>query len=551
MDLNVIIGPNNYGKTSILRAIDLLQRIGFGRYSGSFDCKTCESFFGSTESLLSLSGEITDRERFLNKYNPRIIFTFDIEEIERTLPYLTKERDETLSGALSPSETEIHDKIGEIRNQIEQFKKTKDLRTIQQINDLERMVASNEAELQVRGHVRKDFPEPKIVLKQIQDKRLGTEHVSFLFNRKFMEDVLRTMIFCPDARLDIYKGANVPDYIRSKNLPTSEQTVMVQFLKDFVDLKLVDMRQNMDLIRIVEGTRFDTTIAEQGSGVKSLICLVADILAGAKNKILLIDEPELGLNPSGKQAFLKFLLGQSREKQIFIATHDPTFVNPLIWGNLGVSVYVYSVAESKFVKVNLEESKTDPSTFAGYLPHTTSLKQVHIYVEGSRDVYIFQIFLERYVKENFENWYEIINRIGIYHLAGDFWSHLLYTIPEKPYFSIVVLDGDKKKLASDVLKKHDAIKKNRFRFFSSISEMKKLSHRYKTLEKDTPFPVICLQRAEIEDYLEPKPASKEHGPLVAQQMKYVPEEIAQIFSVTFKFAGIESPREHKLQQTMP
>jgi AAA15 family ATPase/GTPase len=548
MDLNVIIGPNNCGKTSTLRAINLLERISFGRYSDSSSCKTCESLFNSG-SVLSLIGEITDRERFLNKNNPRIVFTFNVKEIERTLPYLTKDRDETLNGALSPSESEIRDEIARIRNEIEEFQKSKDPskdpKILSQINDLRRMAEGREAELKVKSHVRKEFAEPKIVLKQIKEKKLGTEHVSFLFNLKFMEDVLKTMIFCPDARLNVYKGIDVPSYIRSKNLAANEQTVLVQFLKDLVDLKLADVRQNMDLIRVVEGTRFDTTIAEQGSGVKSLICLVVDILAGTQNKILLIDEPELGLNPSGKQAFLRFLLGQSKEKQVFIATHDPTFVNPLLWRMQDVSVYVYSVAESKFVRVNLEESKTDPNTFAGYLPHTTSLKQVHIYVEGSRDVYIYQIFLEKYVKEKFENWYEIINRIGIYHLAGDFWSHLLYTIPKKPYFSIVILDGDKKQLASDVVRKYDAIEKNRFRFFSSIYEIKKLRDRQKMLEEDIPFPVVCLQRLEIEDYLDPKPAVKELGPSVAQQMKYVPEEIAQIFSVTFRFADIRIPREHK------
>jgi AAA15 family ATPase/GTPase len=545
MNLNVIIGPNNCGKTSVLRAISLLGKIEFGKYSDSCDCKICKSFLDSTDSILSLSGKIGDRERFLKKHNPRIVFTFNVEKMEETLPYLIRDRDEILDGPLSPSESEIRDQIAQIHNQIEGYRKSKNPKIERQISDLNNIAEMRKAELKVKSHIRNEFAEPKIVLKQVREQTLGTEHVSFLLNRKFMEDILKTMIFCPDARLDAYKGASVPDYIRSKNLAANEQRVMVQFLRDLVDLKLEDIRQNMDLIRIVESTRFDTTIAEQGSGAKSLICLVADILAGTQNRILLIDEPELGLNPSGKQAFLTFLLSQSKEKQIFIATHDPTFVNPLLWRMQDVSVYVYSVAESKFVRVNLEESKTDPNTFAGYLPHTTSLKQVHIYVEGSRDVYIYQIFLEKYIKEKFENWYEIINSIGIYHLAGDFWSHLLYTIPKKPYFSIVILDGDKKKLASDVVSKYDAIEKNRFRFFSSIYEIKTLKDNHKKLEKDTPFPVVCLQRSEIEDYLEPKPARKELGPAVAEQMKCVPEEIEQIFSIAFRFADIHASEEYK------
>jgi len=48
------------------------------------------------------------------------------------------------------------------------------------------------------------------------------------------------------------------------------------------------------------------------------------------DEIVLIDEPELGLNPLVKQESLKFLLAESKERQIFIATQDPTFVN--LWG---------------------------------------------------------------------------------------------------------------------------------------------------------------------------------------------------------------------------
>ncbi len=521
-DFNIIVGPNNSGKTSILRGITLLERINI-ESSNNFPCKTCQSFFNGT-SILSLNGEINQREKYLNKHKVEISYKFNYDEIEGVLPYLKKELEETLNGPLANLTQE------QMTEQVNQLRDSKDSKRIQDSTYLEQTY-------KLKTHARKEFAEPKIVLKETPDRRLQSEHLSFLLNKRFSDDILKTIVFCPDERLDIYKGKSVPDFIRSKNLSASEQTVMVRLLKELVDLKLHDMRQNMELIRLVESARFDTAISEQGSGVKSLICLFADILAGTKNKILLIDEPELGLNQSGKQAFLKFLLSNSQEKQVFIATHDPTFVNPVLWGNRNVSVFLFSVIDEKFVKINLRESKADPNTFAGYLPHTTSIKEFHIYVEGSLDVYNLQIFIERYVKMNFENWYEIINKIGIYHLAGGFWCHLLYTIPEKPYFSIVILDGDKRKEAGEVIKKYDAIKPNKFRFFSSIDDLKKLSYRKKSYE-DIPIPVLCLKKSEIEEYLEPKPALKENGPFIAQQMKDVPEEISEILSVAFKLAQI-------------
>ena len=40
-----------------------------------------------------------------------------------------------------------------------------------------------------------------------------------------------------------------------------------------------------------------------------------------------------------------------------------------------------------------------------------------------------------------------------------------------------------------------------------------------------PCPVLCLKRPKIEDYLEPKNSPKEQGPVLAQKMPDLPEEI--------------------------
>jgi predicted ATP-dependent endonuclease of OLD family len=272
--------------------------------------------------------------------------------------------------------------------------------------------------------------------------------------------------------------------------------------------------------------------------------LRADVLSDWQAKIILIDEPELGLNPASKHEFLKFLFEQAGEKQIFMTTHDPTFVNPLLWNKDKVSVYLYSAVSSDFNKVDLEQNKQDPNTFAGYLPHTTSLKQVHIYVEGTTDVYIFQIFLDKYVKKNFkEDWYRILNKIGIYHLAGDFWSHLLYTIPRSPYSSIVILDGDKRQEAEKLVVKYGAVEADRFYIFHSPESLSDYAKENRE-QMITLCPVYCLKHSRIEDYLEtqhgtePLPFGNE--PVVAYEMKHVPQEIEQLFDVIFQMANIKA-----------
>ena len=120
-----------------------------------------------------------------------------------------------------------------------------------------------------------------------------------------------------------------------------------------------------------------------------------------------------------------------------------------------------------FKQIDLHSSQYDPNTFAGYLPHTISLKDIHIYVEGPSDVYIYQIFLLKYLKKHIHNWAQMYNRVGIYHLGGDYWSHLLYTIPNYPYRCYVILDGDKK----IILDKMKPSLEKRFEIIKDLNEL--------------------------------------------------------------------------------
>jgi len=499
-DLNVIIGPNNCGKTSLLRGIELLRKISLEREPPAVACEKCMTAFVRDGTILGVSGTIEDREKYLLKHKIKLGFVFDINEIAKIYSEILERKDKIIP--------------------LEKFRTSTELQN-------------------VRLHVREEVDKGQLILKEQRNRKLSAEHISVLADQQILERIFSHILFCPDDRLQNYKGKSFRDFISSKDFATKEETKFLNLLRDIIDPTLADMRHSLNLVKMFREGSFDTTIEEQGSGVKSLICLVADILAEKETKILLIDEPELGLNPSSKHAFLEFLLDQSKEKQIFLATHDPTFVNPILWNKENVSIYLFSLVNNDFVKVNLTESKEDPNTFAGYLPHTTSLKQAHIYVEGSLDVYIFQIFLNKYIKERFDNWYQIINKVGIYHLGGDFWSHLLYTIPKRPYASIVILDYDKKEQAKRVIEAYGTLEEGRFRMFNSTDDLHNFSHRKKNKKTLPVCPVYCLRNGELEDYLNPTPQPKEKGPLIASEMDLVPTEIEIIFDAILQFAGIE------------
>lgn len=308
---------------------------------------------------------------------------------------------------------------------------------------------------------------------------------------------------------------------------------LIKFLKSTVDSEIENYKTSS--FNLIKNDGFITSISEQGSGIRSLICLIADILSAEADSIILIDEPELGLNPSAKQEFLKFLIDMSKQNQIFITTHDPTFVNPILWEAESTAVYLYSSIEKSFKKVNLNENNSDPATFAGYLPHTTSLKSLHLYVEGASDVYIFQTFIRKYLIENFDDWAERLSNIGIYHLGGNNWKHMLSTIPKNPYKCIILLDGDKLEIVNKI--------KNIVQNFKLCETFDKLQSSFYNLNNtDKPYPLYCLNGNTIESYLDSDLKSritdykkKIHGPKIAEEMEVIPDEFVKIFKILFNY----------------
>jgi len=376
--------------------------------------------------------------------------------------------------------------------------------------------------------------EPIISLTESPSGFLISEHV-FPYDLPPIQEKLIKLLSCPEERLITYKYADLTQYIRDQKIRANVMQTWAELTREICDPKIDTYNTtSLDFVRKIADEDFETAIREQGSGVRSLICLLADILAQRQARIILVDEPELGLNPSGKQAFLRFLIKQSETKQVFITTHDPTFVNPVLWQRERVALYLFSPVVETFIKIDLGQSKQDPNTFGGFLPHTTSLKKTHLYVEGSLDVYNYQIFLRKFLINWYpDDWFKKLNNVGIFHLGGDCWSHFLYTIPQTPYHTVVILDGDKKPDVETAIQKVNSSTRlpnqpDKLKFCTNTNQLKHRG-RPKTGVDVQQVLVYCLQREEIEDYLDPRPKNKSDGPLIAEKMSVVPDEIEHIF----------------------
>ena len=482
-DLNILIGPNNCGKTNVLELIAYFSKLDWKSVYEYPFCQQCDKFRDNMK-IVGVFLSIPRKDFYLRK-NPR-------EQKVRINILLNKEQIEDLV-------PKVLDKQEIILSQI-------------------------------------NCPKARngIVLESDESCSLYAEHFSIFIHGDILEELTKSILYCPEGRLQNYRNKSFAEYIREKKFSGAMKRRLIKFIADVVDPKVHDYKYE-DLIRRIEDEDLVVTIEEQGSGVRSLICLVADLLSAKDARIILIDEPELGLNPLARQEFLKILLELTKDKQIFIATQDSTFVNPILWKNNKVAVHFYSLISENFVKVDLNQNREDPAVFAGYLPHTTSLKDIHIYVEGTSDVYIFQILLEKFLRTTFsENWFELVNKVGIFHLCGDFWIHLLYTIPKPPYKCIVILDGDKRKMAEKIIKKHNSFITNasRFKLCDTIEMVGDVFRGAKY------HPVYCLKESCIEKYLFPNfdPSNppkgydkRKDGAKAAERLEKLPEELIKLF----------------------
>jgi predicted ATP-dependent endonuclease of OLD family len=513
-DVNILIGPNNCGKTHILQSLNLLNKVDInvrGDYwngEKSLPIDSLNNYLRDFKFLAPFLATSRDESYFRNSWF-EISYYFDQELLKKKIKDILKKNENEL---------------------FEIIKKFPFINISSQLTLLLKKIFENDNAY-------------KLTFKQSENLNFAlSSHPSFLLIKGVFEEVVRNKILLiEDARIERYKKTSLKEYLESKNLSGEAWGRLIEFLRVIVDPSIKDYKQkSLDLIK---NNNFETSIEEQGSGVKSLICIAADILSSEEESIILLDEPELGLNPFAKQEFLKFLFKESKNKQIFVVTHDPTFVNPILWEDKKTSVYFYSVIDRNFQQINLRQNKEDPSVFAGYLPHTISLKDIHFYVEGTSDVYIFQILLRKYLQEmeisKGENKYEFFNKIGIYHLGGDYWEHLLYTIPRPPYKCVVILDGDKKAKVKEVIEKYNnaSINTAKFQFCQNVDEVG-------LALSENMHPVYCLKEECIEKYIfsdfecknPPQGYVKSlNGPEKAEKMnlKEIPDEIRQLFETIF------------------
>jgi energy-coupling factor transporter ATP-binding protein EcfA2 len=503
-DLNILVGPNNSGKTGILQGIEkVLKTIDMGIPK----CETCRR--KDKSGGISIKFEASDYYFFKQESQIKVKLKFAKGFIDNIDNW---SEDPNYNDAVSRKKENAEPHY----DSYEQIALETDPRsnTASSIHNVPILTAA------LKGKLNK-------ACLYIPSDRLNAR---------------KSLSIDPNGNLQVIGTVQIPQYIESFNLTDGQKGKLREVVSKIIHPKFIDWQRSSP-VESSGGSEFVSNFDVQGSGVKALITVIADILFN-KQDVILIDEPELGLNPFVRQRFLKFLMEKSKDKQIFIATQDSTFLNPVIWNagvnGIKVSVYLYSASKETYVKIDTANKSGHTGIFAGYLPQTVSLKDIHIYLEGPSDAYIFQIFLEKYLRKNMpDTWFVLFNRIGVFYLGGDLYADLLYTIPELPYRTVVILDGDKRDRIEEGIEKfnNSIFPKIELEYAGDPIKIEGILSRKKT-------PVYCWGGSSIEKYLnlDCKEVKKPHdkvlgGPKIADSMNQIPPEINDVIKILIGTLG--------------
>lgn len=203
-DLNVIIGPNNCGKTSVLKSVELLGRLSFGKH-GQISCSICRNSV-RIQQAQDASGSINTREKYLTTTMIKAAFGFNKSEFEKIIPQMA-ERQNIFSSLPFDDDT--------------------------------------------RRHFSEELDKQQLVIKE-QSGQLVSEHISIFSWDEVTRKIFGHIHFCPDERLQTYKGTQITEHIKSKNFDTEQNTNLISFLRLAADQKLASIRQGLDLVRNLE-----------------------------------------------------------------------------------------------------------------------------------------------------------------------------------------------------------------------------------------------------------------------------------------------------------
>ena len=367
--LNIFVGRNNTGKTSILQAI----KLAFDRedYSDFFYLNPASSIkYGENKAKLVLKLE-EDKRTNLELKIERVAMTVLISQLEKAVTEIFEHRLKIIQNiyrTMSKNE-EKNRRLAEIEKEL---KESLNAEIILEMVDKELLIKSTRESVNLIVNGKKnfltgstiDFMSMKLAF-QIADKLNIAEFLGLeeSINARFKhfnivndqhEDSFFSLFEKEMARKEeenLSSPIFIIDPIKAVDKVISEGKRIEGIAHDIEQIikddKLVPGLTRFNFNKLVfEGVEDDVSMDSMGDGFKSLIGILASLYQQPKNTIVLLEEPEVHMHPGYMQELTKYLviLSRTRNIQFFISTHSMDLIQCFL------DVDMMSTLESKFVK---------------------------------------------------------------------------------------------------------------------------------------------------------------------------------------------------------
>lgn len=437
-NITILIGKNNEGKSNLIKALnlamDILQRVPINRMK-----RVPHQLYNWREDFPI---DLQDK-RSLKKKNTELRLDFHLDQAEigefhdkvgsvingDLSIFVEIRQDETLSITVpkrGKNATALTTKLGLIAEFICEHIYVQYIPAIRSESDAYDVISCIvEEELRQTGD--EEYQKAQKYIDDYQEKRLAELS-------KKIKDPLAT--FMPS--------------VKSVRLHLEERSYMRMAIRKSVSVEIDD------------GVM--TNLSQKGDGVKSLTTMAILSQTDAKNRIVIIDEPEAYLHPESIHYLKKVLFTLADNNQLIISTHNPIFVNRLsIASNIIVEKReAKSANRIDQIRKILGVRTADNLMYSDYI----------VIVEGPSDKIVIEKFLKRdsTLAELLKNNFITVRSIGgVNNLQSE-----IYNLERYMCSYMAVLDSDDAgKEKAKVVQEHLGISSNRFRYFMVNSKPKK------------------------------------------------------------------------------
>lgn len=93
-----------------------------------------------------------------------------------------------------------------------------------------------------------------------------------------------------------------------------------------LNLEVIKRYDSLDIMISSQDSDYEHSLTQAGTGILEFVIVLINLI-GSKNKVFVFEDPELHLHPSAQRSLSKLIESHSRDNQIIIITHSPTFIN--------------------------------------------------------------------------------------------------------------------------------------------------------------------------------------------------------------------------------